>query len=67
MAKQLKVGDIVVFRYYNNPEGKFYGGYKTGTIVEIDETAKYSNIKKFKVEHKYGSTWLREKEIKNRT
>lgn len=33
--KPYSVGDKVRFRFYNKPEGKFYGEIRTGVIKEI--------------------------------
>ena len=35
MAKRIGVGDVIKFRFYNTPEGKFYGPIHTGEIVEM--------------------------------
>ena len=31
----MKMGDKVLCRFYNTPEGKFYGDYWEGTIVAV--------------------------------
>lgn len=36
MGKQLTVGDKVTCRYFNKPDGKFYGDYFSVVLLAID-------------------------------
>lgn len=80
MTRKLSVGDKVICRLYNTPEGKFYGESWIGEILEIDQEAAdyyYENIrlwpltagkkKPFRVSYPHlGDIWLHRKEIKRR-
>lgn len=48
MAKRIKVGSKVLCRYYNTPEGKFYGHKWQGKVLEILGTGRAAD-KKYKV------------------
>lgn len=71
MAK-LQIGDRVQCRYFNSPEGKFYGDYWIGTIIDI-QMRPFSAIYPY-LEQQYfvkedsgiASLWLHRKEIKRK-
>lgn len=51
MSRKLAIGDGVVCRFYNTPEGKFYGDYWQGIIINIsplkpgDNLYDYNNLR----------------------
>lgn len=62
----LRVNDRVICRFYNTPEGKFYGDEFEATIREIKQVD-YPKIKQFLVEcEKHPEIWLHRKEIKRK-
>ena len=42
MAKRLQVGSKVQCRLYNTPDGKFYGNYFIGYVVEVIGNFRFS-------------------------
>jgi len=66
--KQLKIGSEILYRYYNKPEGKFYGDIHKGIVRYIFD---HNGEKCFEVQHRIDgtdilvSTILHRKEIKS--
>ena len=59
--RELNVGDKVVCRYFNKPEGVFYGGTFTGTIIKKNNLGR--NARDFTILKEDKSTcnmWKRE-------
>jgi hypothetical protein len=63
---RIRVGSRVQYRLYNTPEQVFYGDIKEGQITEIISPTENATAKEktYRVEHQYGSTILKRKEIK---
>lgn len=60
---KLKVGDKVQFRFFNTPEGKFYGEVREGMIIGVPN----NKNDKYEVAYMNGNfTWLARKEILRR-
>ena len=66
--KQLKIGSEILYRYFNKPEGKFYGKIRKGIVRDIFD---HNGEKLFEVEHGINGTdilvsvILHRKEIKS--
>ena len=66
--KQLKIGSEVLYRYFNQPEKKFYGNIRKGIVRDIFD---HNGEKLFEVEHLIDGTdilvsvILHRKEIKS--
>ena len=67
--KQLKIGSEILYRYFNKPEGKFYGKIRKGIVIDI--FISHNGEKLFAVKRQIGetnifvTTNLHRKEIKS--
>lgn len=64
MAKPLSVGDTVQCRFFNTPDGRFYGPYFVGKITKINQTNDHPYF--VESESRPLGVWLHRKEIKRR-
>jgi hypothetical protein len=70
MANKIGVGDRVQCRFYNTPDGEFYGKYMVGDILEINENHfQYMSDRRgflVKINGRPSPVWLLRKEIRRR-